>query len=696
MTFSFGWAVADGPAPELTCPDCTDADQCTVDTCDTTTGFCRHDPMVCDDGNPCTTDSCDPRIGQGCRFVALPLGSPCNDGRVCTGSDHCALNPLSQLVCLGIQLPVGTACDIGNGCVFAETCNESGFCVGTELSPGAACDDQNPCTSGDQCVRRQTADANVDCEGTPMVCDDGNPCTLDACDPALGTCVAPPRNCDDGNPCTQESCDLLTGGCVRAPIDGSCEDFHTFCTINDSCVNGNCVGQPRNCNDGIECTFDFCTDGIPGTGQCNHGLGPCPPTGNPCTQSQCTLQFGGGCFVTNRPTGSSCTDNNSCTTEWCVRGQCTVQLGHPGQSCNDGNICTTNDVCAGLQGNFCSGTPRCDDSNPCTSDSCDLSTLACIFTNNTVPCSDQNPCTAGDTCSAGVCQPGTLLNCDDGIACTADSCTGSGCSHQPANAACDDGDSCTADSCNVSSGCAHSQINCNDGNPCTADFCNAASGLCGNAPIPGDPISCGVGACRRTVNTCAEGSPQNCVPGTPTDETCNGIDDDCDGLVDETRVFSDCTVNPASINLSSQGGSFSMTCKLFDVCDPEAPTPIPGSTVSQVYISRIDSAQDPADDVTLPDPATLPCPDPVLGSIYERGISENLEARDLSNANVTFKFNLPADGSCSTLDGDRHEIAAKLASIPDNTSATICISGKAGGADFQTCLLVLVKNKGFR
>jgi hypothetical protein len=198
------------------------------------------------------------------------------------------------------------------------------------------------------------------------------------------------------------------------------------------------------------------------------------------------------------------------------------------------------------------------------------------------------------------------------------------------------------------------------------------------------------------VDTCVGGVPQQCVPGTPTAEVCNGVDDDCDGLTDENRVQADCAISPSTFNLNSQGGSVSMTCKLQDVCDPANPVPISGSTVSQVYVSRVDSADNPGDDVTLPDPSTLPCPDPVLGFLYERGISENLEARDVSNANVTFKFNLPSDGDCATLDGNRQDIAARLAAVPDNTSATICISGKAGAADFQSCMLVLVKNKGLR
>ena len=46
-------------------------------------------------------------------------------------------------------------------------------------------------------------------------------------------------------------------------------------------------------------------------------------------------------------------------------------------------------------------------------------------------------------------------------------------------------------------------------------------------------ISCGVGVCRRTVAACVLGVTQTCVPGTATSEICNGLDDYCDGRVDE-------------------------------------------------------------------------------------------------------------------------------------------------------------------
>jgi hypothetical protein len=354
-----------------------------------------------------------------------------------------------------------------------------------------------------------------------------------------------------------------------------------------------------------------------------------------------------------------------------TRDDSLCQAVFPHDVCNDW-VCqalTTRDLgCVNL-GGF--GVRECD-GNPCTGEICDILTHHCVVGFfRTGACDDQNPCTSDDRCGSGTCH-GTAF-CDDANACTDDSC-------DPTTLACSNTNNANP---------------CSDGNSCTTgDVCG--NGSCQSGPPATVPTTCGLGACQRTIDACAGGVPQQCVPGTPTSEVCNGIDDDCDGLTDENRVQADCTVSPSTINIGSQGSTFSMTCKLLDVCDPANPVPISGSTVSPVYVSRVDSANDPGDDVTLPDPSTLPCPDPVLGSLYERGIVENLAARDVSNANVTFKFNLPADGDCATLDGNRQDIAARLSAVPDNTSATVCISGKTGGADVQACVLVLVKNKGLR
>src|SRR5437867_12460817 len=74
-------------APQMSCPSCEDFDSCTVDSCDTTTGTCRHDPLDCDDGNPCTADACDPHTGICTRPIRT---RPCDDQNVSTGDDAAA------------------------------------------------------------------------------------------------------------------------------------------------------------------------------------------------------------------------------------------------------------------------------------------------------------------------------------------------------------------------------------------------------------------------------------------------------------------------------------------------------------------------------------------------------------------------------------------------------------------------------
>ena len=129
----------------------------------------------------------------------------------------------------------------------------------------------------------------------------------------------------------------------------------------------------------------------------------------------------------------------------------------------------------------CLPAPNCDDANPCTDDSCSSAT-GCVNTAITVLCDDGNACTTGDACANATCV-GMPISCDDVNSCTSDSCdTGTGCQH---------------------------------------------------TPIDGGQTTCGVGACRRTVENCVDGVPQACVPGEPAAERCDGIDEDCDGDTDD-------------------------------------------------------------------------------------------------------------------------------------------------------------------
>ncbi len=49
-------------------------------------------------------------------------------------------------------------------------------------------------------------------------------------------------------------------------------------------------------------------------------------------------------------------------------------------------------------------------------------------------------------------------------------------------------------------------------------------------------VTCGLGACVRTIPGCIGGAPAQCNPFQPSAELCNGLDDDCDGTIDNGQM----------------------------------------------------------------------------------------------------------------------------------------------------------------
>jgi|GEM_PF-2323126 len=80
----------------------------------------------------------------------------------------------------------------------------------------------------------------------------------------------------------------------------------------------------------------------------------------------------------------------------------------------------------------------------------------------------------------------------------------------------------------------------NEWGPCTGDvlptleMCNGDDDDCNALVDDGfGETTCGVGACQVTVPNCVPGGPPpECMPTDPTNELCNGLDDDCDGTID--------------------------------------------------------------------------------------------------------------------------------------------------------------------
>lgn len=221
--------------------DCDDANTCTEDQCDPSTGACRHAPRAgaCDDGNACTsgdtctnglcrgtsqvtcdsppgpcyeaTGTCDGATGA-CTYAPSALGTPCaDDGLACT-SDQCDGNG----ACTHPAAPVGTRCDDGLLCTYADQCDAAGRCAGTTI----VCDDvPGVCGAARSC--NGTAQCAETYPGAGASCDDNNACThTDRCNGA-GGCQGTSYSCNDGDLCTQDVCDGL-GGCAntRGPPTG--------------------------------------------------------------------------------------------------------------------------------------------------------------------------------------------------------------------------------------------------------------------------------------------------------------------------------------------------------------------------------------------------------------------------------------------------------------------------------------------
>ncbi|MBM4371708.1 MAG: hypothetical protein FJ098_08645, partial [Deltaproteobacteria bacterium] len=220
-------------------------------------------------------------------------------------------------------------------------------------------------------------------------------------------------SCDDTNPCTQDGC-LPLVGCTHVPADSlPCEDGDP-CTVSDICQNGACApgAGALSCSDGKECTQDLC---VPFSG-CAY---PAIPNGTPCGLLPGGACQDGACVCIPQCQGRVCGDDGcggSCGT--CPGQACVGKEFHVDIFCDVDGFCK-----AGVQ-------LPCDDTNPCTDDSCNPQT-GCVYTNATLPCDDGDPCTQGERCSFGTCQGGVPMVCADDNPCTTDVCIpGLGCQSQ--------------------------------------------------------------------------------------------------------------------------------------------------------------------------------------------------------------------------------------------------------------------------
>jgi hypothetical protein len=102
---------------------------------------------------------------------------------------------------------------------------------------------------------------------------------------------------------------------------------------------------------------------------------------------------------------------------------------------------------------------------------------------------------------------------------------------------------------------------CTPGGP-KREVCNAIDDDCDGTFDEGlgAPIVCGTGACQRMVPSCSGGGMMTCTPGAPSPETCNGIDDDCNGMVDDGLGSTMCGVGACVRTTPTCSGGMPRAC----------------------------------------------------------------------------------------------------------------------------------------
>jgi hypothetical protein len=214
-------------------------------------------------------------------------------------------------------------------------------------------------------------------------CDDGLFCTVnDTC--SAGACVGGPQNDCDLNPppCTEITCVESTQSCTTAPAENDAPCIpEDLCQVNGTCQSGLCVGHPK------DCSFSPLSE-------CN--TVSCDSTTGACTATA-AINDGQGCALT----GDLCMSGKTCSTGQCVGGSpkdCSAFTN----GCNNG-------ACNAATGNCFSdpvapGGACLDGVAQCEVGTCEIDgTCTAMPAMNGASCDDGNACTVTDVCGAGIC-----------------------------------------------------------------------------------------------------------------------------------------------------------------------------------------------------------------------------------------------------------------------------------------------------
>ncbi len=406
-----------------------------------------------------------------------PMGNDCDD-------DNFLINPGASEVCDGIDNNCNDEIDEN----LIQSCG-SGNCEGTRTCIAGEWSDCDSYENDAGICAICDADGNEAYDGTQDAdCNDGLYCNGEEECLGINECTDPEDiDCsylDDQ--CSQGVCNEDNDNCETQAANESlsCDDG-LFCTIDDQCDDGVCSGDVRDCGDGVSCTVDSCDE-------VND-------------------------IIVHTANDSLCDDDVDCTDDTCdAVNDC--QYTANDTNCDNGLFCDGEE--------YCDAVLDCQDGTEINCSTNDLAEIAACDDD-----SDDNPFTLDFA-------TGFTSTCDE----ENDQCTTGlyvyihTCDKNQCNAECESDGDCQATDCEYLDGCyngAYRQYNetpnaCLNNCSCTNNTCTAYSEIITDNDGDGYDAECD--------NDCDD---NNATINPEAEEICDGVDNNCDGIIDEGFADSD-------------------------------------------------------------------------------------------------------------------------------------------------------------